>query len=72
MYVAVGNHWYDYVGVDLDDDGMGDTPYTNIAGTANSKDYHPLYEDEDNVPIIIVYGPVNESYHNKSAPEFNI
>ena len=35
-----GNYWGDYMGVDPDGDGFGNTPY-NITGGDNS-DYHPL------------------------------
>jgi len=37
----VGNYWDDYTGIDLDDDGIGDTPYMVAGGTGN-KDYKPL------------------------------
>jgi parallel beta-helix repeat protein len=37
----VGNYWDDYIGLDSDDNGIGDIPH-NITGTAGSQDYHPL------------------------------
>jgi parallel beta-helix repeat protein len=48
---AIGNYWDDYVGVDANDDGIGDTPYF-IGGTAGSLDNCPIYDDglEDSTP----------------------
>jgi len=36
---SIGNYWDDYVGVDKDDNGIGDVPY-NVSG-GNSKDIYP-------------------------------
>lgn len=36
-----GNYWSDYTGIDANDDGIGDTPYTI---DANNQDLHPLKE----------------------------
>jgi len=43
-YTDTGNYWDDYSGYDVDDDGRGDNPY-DISGTANSKDYWPIWDD---------------------------
>jgi len=34
-----GNYWSDYDGLDVDDDGIGDTPY---AIESNAQDDYPL------------------------------
>jgi len=41
-YPSGGNYWDDYMGIDSDDNGIGDTPY-NISG-GNNQDIHPLME----------------------------
>ncbi len=41
---TLGNYWDDYGGSDLDDDGIGDTPY-DILGSSNSKDFLPIWDD---------------------------
>ncbi len=47
-----GNWWDDYTAYDLDNNGVGDTPY-NISGTANSQDRYPLMNITDfNSPTI--------------------
>ena len=41
-YASNGNYWDDYMGIDSDDNGIGDTPY-NISG-GNNQDIYPLME----------------------------
>ncbi|MFX1490308.1 MAG: NosD domain-containing protein, partial [Promethearchaeota archaeon] len=52
---SIGNYWDDYSGVDANDNGIGDTPYS-ITGTANSKDNFPIWDDGPNPHIIAIPG----------------
>ncbi len=47
---TIGNYWNDYLGVDFDDDGIGDTPNI-ILGTAGSQDNYPIWDDGCNTPV---------------------
>ncbi len=49
---TIGNYWDDYGGDDLDNDGIGDTPY-DIPGSANSQDNYPIWDDGLEQPIYI-------------------
>ncbi len=55
---SIGNYWDDYNGIDLDNNGIGDTPY-NISGSANAVDNFPIILKEitkisDNLVILII------------------
>lgn len=43
---TIGNYWSNYTGKDLNDDGIGDTPY-NWKGVV---DNYPIWDDGDNTP----------------------
>ncbi len=74
---AIGNYWDDYLtmgvgAVDANDDGIGDIPYTNIAGSANSQDNFPIWDDGDDLkPVITINSPSNSTNHTV-APTFSI
>ncbi|MBN1214701.1 MAG: right-handed parallel beta-helix repeat-containing protein [Candidatus Lokiarchaeota archaeon] len=43
---SIGNYWDDYIGMDSNHDNIGDLPYTNIEGSANSQDRFPLWNNK--------------------------
>ncbi|MFX0105010.1 MAG: ABC transporter substrate-binding protein [Candidatus Hodarchaeota archaeon] len=68
----IGNAWDDYIGVDIDDNGIGDTPYL-IDGLAGSMDNFPIYDDgPNNVLIITIIEPISLAIYGVGAPDFNI
>ena len=58
--VSIGNYWDDYSGRDLDDNGIGDTPYY-IYGASRSQDNYPIWNDGPEIIIslmIFVFLPI--------------
>jgi len=54
-----GNYWYDYTGIDMNDDGIGDTPYSIYGG--DNKDEYPLMQEFEYYILSIISSPqVNE------------
>ena len=57
-YLLGGNYWDDYIGVDGNRDGLGDTPY-GIAGNV-SRDEYPLMKPFTAPPVAgFIYSPSN-------------
>ena len=46
---SIGNYWDNYTGVDTDDDGIGESPYTYIFGSVGSQDNYPIWRDSDDI-----------------------
>ena len=69
---GIGNYWDDYFGKDLNDDGIGDTPYL-IPGTAGNQDQYPIWDDGDDLtPDIIIKSPSMNDVFGFDAPDFDI
>lgn len=73
--VGSGNEWDDAFSsqgiVDLDDDGIGDTPY-DINGTAGAQDNYPILDDGDDIaPVITIVNPYSNMIYN-SLPRFSL
>ncbi|MFX0179424.1 MAG: nitrous oxide reductase family maturation protein NosD [Candidatus Hodarchaeota archaeon] len=66
---SIGNYWIYYTGFDVDDNGIGDTPY-NIPGPGGSKDNYPIWDDGPHV--IIIYSPEPGDIFGITAPNFNL
>jgi len=69
---ALGNSWDDYVGEDLNDDGIGDVAY-DILGLAGNIDNYPIFDDGAEVlPNITIITPSSQALHADSAPSFSL
>jgi len=68
-YPSGGNYWEDYNGEDVDNDGIGDTPY-NISGTAGAQDQYPLMEPWNGIDPDpdITYPVINSVILNTTDP----
>ena len=54
----IGNYWDNYTGVDVDNNGIGDTSHS-IVGSANNSDLYPIFEL---APPVIIENPINASF----------
>ncbi len=67
----IGNYWDNWTSPDVSPvDGIVDTPYTYIEGSANSIDYFPIAEDGP--PSIIINTPSTDDIFGTSAPGFSV
>ncbi|MFW9949840.1 MAG: nitrous oxide reductase family maturation protein NosD, partial [Candidatus Thorarchaeota archaeon] len=64
----IGNYWDNYTGVDLNNDNIGDTPYS-ILGATNANDSLPIVDYW--AYIFTVNAPASNQY-GFNAPEFNL
>lgn len=70
-YNQIGNYWDDYIGYDIDDDGIGEDPY-NISGYAGSQDHYPLATEASQAPKIFIHSPSQNEVFPLKAPTFNV
>ena len=68
---SLGNYYDNYTGVDLNDDGIGDTPYL-ISGGSN-QDNFPIWEDGDDIyPFLAIIIPNDNDDFANNAPDYQI
>lgn len=63
---TIGNFWDTYVGVDDNQDGIGDLPYNFGTGI----DYLPIYDDD--APNITIFEPNMNQVYGINAPNFAV
>jgi len=62
----IGNYWGDYQGQDLDDNGIGDSPYYTIGIFGDNWDYLPIWRDGPTITIKAPYG--GKIFNNNTNP----
>lgn len=70
---SIGNYWGNYGGVDANDDGIGDSPYS-ISGFAGSQDRYPIWDDGEhgNPPVITILSPTLNAVYSTNSPDFTV
>ena len=67
-----GNYWSNYIGLDENDDGIGDTPY-DLPPLGGSMDNYPIYSDGNDIgPTITIIGPTFDEVFGYEPPIYNI
>ncbi|MFX1476756.1 MAG: NosD domain-containing protein [Promethearchaeota archaeon] len=66
---TIGNYWGDYGGIDLDDNGIGDTPY-DVPPPGGNVDNFPIWDD--NPHVILINSPSPGDIFGPTAPTFNV
>jgi len=67
-FTKIGNFWDNYSGVDNNDDGIGDSPYSIKCNWGESYDFWPIWWDS--LQVVINSPNVNDTF--ESSPSFNI
>lgn len=67
-----GNYWSNYIGLDANDDGFGDTPY-DLPPLGGSVDHYPIYSDGNDIgPTISIINPTFDEVFGDKSPMYNI
>ena len=68
----IGNYWDNYTGLDLNDDGIGDSPHFVLKDNLLIDNYDNFPILDITIPNLTIYEPINEEIYGVHAPEFNI